>query len=219
MTAAATPGLLAPDELVREMQAIVEEKHSKNHPVVQMLQRGELDRDAIVVNQSVSNGTALTRFLDLHEPDSFMMNTSAWMGWGPGAAIGVKLARPRRQVVAALGDGALAFGIHALWSAAHHDVPVLFLVFNNHQYMSIKASIHDVGGRSQATGRYVGTHVTEPPLDLERISEGFGVWARRVERLDALRPTLEEALALGKPALVDVEVDPDELGYHRVPRF
>src|SRR5215210_4667098 len=45
---AATPArLLPPEELVREMQAIVEEKHSKNHPVVQMLREGELDRDGL----------------------------------------------------------------------------------------------------------------------------------------------------------------------------
>jgi pyrroloquinoline quinone (PQQ) biosynthesis protein C len=47
MTATTTPRLLPPEELVREMQAIVEEKHSKNHPVVQMLRQGELDHDAL----------------------------------------------------------------------------------------------------------------------------------------------------------------------------
>ena len=57
------------------------------------------------------------------------------LGWGAGAALGVRIARPETQVVALLGDGAFLFGqIESLWTASRYDIPVTLVVFNNRSY-------------------------------------------------------------------------------------
>ena len=61
-------------------------------------------------------------------------------GWGLGVAIGVKLAWPQCPVLAILGEGAALYGIQGLWSAAHHRVPVTFLIANNAQYQILKSA-------------------------------------------------------------------------------
>ena len=55
-----------------------------------------------------------------------------------GCSLGVKLAWPQRPVLAMIGDGAALYGIQALWSAAHHNIPVTFVIANNAQYQILK---------------------------------------------------------------------------------
>jgi thiamine pyrophosphate-dependent acetolactate synthase large subunit-like protein len=64
----------------------------------------------------------------------------------------------------------------------------------------------DYLGPSHSGRNFVALDLTDPPLRYDRIAESMGVHGRRVERPEELRPALEEALALGAPALVDVAI-------------
>ena len=107
-------------------------------------------------------------------------------------------------------DGDMLYAPGVLWTAAHHKIPLLWLMHNNrcyHQEIMLvqrMAAIHD---RPQATAR-IGTEITNPDIDFAKIAQGMGVWAEGpVTDPAKLGAAIKRALAVvkdGKPALVDV---------------
>jgi thiamine pyrophosphate-dependent acetolactate synthase large subunit-like protein len=124
------------------------------------------------------------------------------LGFGLPAAIGVRMASPRRPVVAVVGDGSSLYGIQALWSAAHYRVGVLFLVLANGRY----AIMDRLGGGKAPWPAF-------EEVSIAALAEGLGCPARRVESydavteaLDAIVPTLGERT---EPLVLEVAVVPD----------
>lgn len=159
-----------------------------------------LPRDAIVVDEAITVGILLRPLLRLDTPGSFVHTVGGGLGWGIGAAVGTRMGRPDRPVVAVLGDGCAMFGLQGLWSAARYRVPVLFLVMNNGEYRTLKDTLAESGS--------VGPH---PGVDLGRmdwVTAGrfFGVDARRVTTDTELCGVVAGAGALTAPLLVDVPV-------------
>lgn len=126
-------------------------------------------------------------FLQTRLGRTHITSAGGCLGWGIGAAIGAKIARPERQVALLVGDGSLQFGIQALWSAARYEVPVAIFIWNNMAYQANRNALHRYGGRSAASGKYVGCYLGAPEIDHVRIAQGYGVEA---EKLPA-PPTLE----------------------------
>jgi benzoylformate decarboxylase len=112
-------------------------------------------------------------------------------GYGVGAPVGVKLAAPDRPVVGLVGDGSLYYADSGMWTAAHHGVPVLYVVPNNGAYGIVANSFQRGAKTMSETGEYAG--VVLGGIDPVKIAEGFGVEGMHVE--DESR--LEEAIAHG----------------------
>jgi benzoylformate decarboxylase len=129
-------------------------------------------------------------------------------GLGPGlpGALALKLAHPERPVVGVVSDGAAMYTVSALWTAAHHRIPVVWVICNNAAYRILKLNVMEYLGSRHPERQFVAMDLTDPPLRYDRIAESLGVHGRRVERPEELRPALEEALKLGAPALVDVAI-------------
>jgi benzoylformate decarboxylase len=98
------------------------------------------------------------------------------------------------------------FTISALWTAAHHRIPVTWVICNNASYRILKENTRDYLGSSHASRKFVAMDLVDPPLRFDRIAESYGVHGRRVERPEDIRPALEHAFGLGAPALVDVAI-------------
>jgi benzoylformate decarboxylase len=132
-------------------------------------------------------------------------------GIGPGipGAVGLKLAMPDRPVLGVVSDGSGMYSISALWTAAHHDVAVVWVVMNNGGYRILKENLVEYLGEAKAGRRFVELDLHGPELRFDEIARAFGVHGRRVERLEDLRPAVEHALSLGGPALIDVVVGGD----------
>ncbi len=101
----------------------------------------------------------------------------------PGA-LGVKLAHPGRPVVAISGDGSAMYSIQALWTAAHHDLAVVFVILDNREYRILK---HNMDVYRQRFGvrtdrPYVHMDLTGPELSFVDIARGMGVAGTRVTR-------------------------------------
>jgi benzoylformate decarboxylase len=128
--------------------------------------------------------------------------------------LGIKLARPDRPVVGIIGDGSAMYSIQGLWTAAHYDLPVIYVVCNNRSYRILKQFLVDYYyptlGLEDRKSEYIGMNFLKQPLDCAGVAEGFGVRGFRVEQPDELRSTLEKALNLGRPALVDVHIHPGD---------
>ncbi|MEP9347627.1 thiamine pyrophosphate-dependent enzyme [Xanthobacter sp. KR7-225] len=146
----------------------------------------------------------------------------AGLAAGPGITVGAALALKDagREVVSVLGDGDFLQGVTALWTAAHYELPALFIVSNNrsnfndelHQEAVAKARARPV------ENRWIGQRMDEPMVDLAAIARAQGVAAEGPVRTHA---ALEAAIArgldhvaAGKPYLIDVHV---EAGYASAP--
>jgi benzoylformate decarboxylase len=166
-----------------------------------------LPDDAVVVEEAISSGHGLRRLLRSDDPQSFFGLCGGGIGWGLPAAIGVKLALPRRPVVALVGDGSALYTIQALWTAAHDRIAVVFVVLNNASYRVLKQRVGGLQGHAAQTGRYVGMDLDDPAIDFVALARSFGVAATRATTVDEATAMLAAGLRDGGPLLIDVTLD------------
>ena len=112
-------------------------------------------------------------------------------GYGVGGAVGAKLAAPDTPVVGLVGDGSMFYSDSGLWTAAHHGIPVLYVIPNNQAYGIVANAFSQADAGMKRTGEYAG--VALDGIDPVKIAEGFGLEARNVED----EATVGEAIAHG----------------------
>jgi benzoylformate decarboxylase len=163
-----------------------------------------LPDDAVLIEEGITTGIHVRREFAADRPGSFHHSVGGALGWGLGAAIGAKLARPEAPVVAAVGDGCAMFGIQALWSAARYEVPALFVVLNNREYRACKQGMEHVLEGEPGAG-FVGMDLAPPEIDFVGLAKSLGVSGRRAGP-DEIAEAVDSALSSGAPALVEVPV-------------
>ena len=94
-------------------------------------------------------------------------------GYGMGAAIGAKLGAPDKPVVGLVGDGSLYYSDSALWTAASHSIPVLYVISNNGAYGIVAGAFGGAEANMKQTGEYRG--VVLDNINPVKLAEGFGV--------------------------------------------
>jgi benzoylformate decarboxylase len=110
-------------------------------------------------------------------------------------------------VVAVLGDGGALYGIQGLWTAAHHHVPVVYLIANNAQYKVLKAIGAEMQLPQVARGKYLGMDLVEPEIDFVGLARSLGVEAFRVAEPEELSERVRDALDRTEPILLDVAIE------------
>ena len=126
------------------------------------------------------------------------------MGFSYAAGLGIKLARPDRTVVSLMGDGGFGMTVSEIGTAVEHGINTVCIVMNNGCWGAEKAYQRDFFGQ-----RYIGADVPNPPYD--KLAQLYGAAGFRVERAGDMEAAVREALAAGRPAIVDVMVDPNAL--------
>ena len=185
------------------------EREYANRPMTPLALMGALARvlppDAAVIEEATTTtNTVLERLGAIKDPTGYFGHRGWALGWGLGAALGVKLAWPDRPVLAVLGDGAALFGIQGLWSAAHHKIPVTFVVANNRQYQILKTCGKVMPLPEMAVDRYVGMDLVDPTVDFVALARSLGIDAERVDDCDRLSDRVRESLGGSKPLLLEV---------------
>ena len=150
--------------------------------------------------------------IDLDKPGSFYDGGAA-LGFPLPGALGVQLAVPDRQVVGLLRDGDGMYSIQGLWTAAHYNIPVKYVVFNNAQYRILKLGMVHYLGESARKSEYIGLDLNNPPLDYAKQAQVWGIPAVRVTDPKDLGPALREMFSKSGPALVDVVIENSHHGY------
>jgi benzoylformate decarboxylase len=171
--------------------------------------KAALPKDAIVSQEAITANVDLTRTLLFERPDDFFGPRGGGIGQGLPSAIGVKLAHPERPVVCVSGDGSSLYTIQALWTAAHHKVPVVFIIVNNRVYRILKLNMNRYRQTFGVGGERPHPHMdlTDPDIQYVDVARGLGVEGRRIEDPAQVGPALQAALASGRPMLLDVLVD------------
>ena len=169
-----------------------------------------LPDDAIIVDDSVTTRSSVFGALDFDEPGSLLGITGGALGWGMGGTMGVKMANPNRPVVGIIGDGSAMMTVQALWTAANADIPVVYVICNNRAYRVLKLNMNlyksEILQQENPTSEYIAMDFPTP-FDIAAVAEAMGVYGRKVEDPSELGAALRDALALGKPAVLDVSID------------
>ncbi|MDA8080292.1 MAG: thiamine pyrophosphate-binding protein [Actinomycetota bacterium] len=162
--------------------------------------------DTLIIEESPSSRFELQERLPARHPFSFLSAAMGGLGFAMPAAIGVRIATPRRPVIAIVGDGSSMYSFQAIWSAVHYHVGVIFVIMNNGSY-SIMDRLAEQSGYSAAVWP------TLESIDICKLAEGFGCTAHKVATkgeleaiLDRLLPSLD---TLNHPVLLDVSVESD----------
>lgn len=126
------------------------------------------------------------------------------VGFSFACGLGVKLAQPERPVISLMGDGGFGMTVSELSTAVDCGINTVTIVMNNKCWGAEKAYQRDF-----FNGRYIGADVSSPPFD--KLAELYGAAGYRADTLAGVAEAIEAALACGKPAVIDVAVDPAAL--------
>jgi len=167
-----------------------------------------LPEDAVVVDESVTALLDVSQSFKLERPGDYYAGRGGGIGQGLAGALGVKVAHPDRPVVALSGDGSAMYSIQALWTAAHHDLEILFVILSNREYRVLKHNLDNYRQRFDVRSDrpYPHMDLTPPVLEFAEIARGMGVEGTRVSEPDELRRAVREALSAKGPRLLDVVV-------------
>jgi acetolactate synthase I/II/III large subunit len=194
-------------EAERAAQAVA--SRTPTDPLWAAYQFGQaLDDNCIVVNDT-TGASPIARYLRLSQPGSFFTNPGSSGGFGPGGALGVKLAAPEKDVVLISGDGFYQFGVPvpALWAAARNNAPFMAVVLQNRSYGTGTRSteLQYPGGYSAQSG-YEGGYF-DPPIDYAKEAEAAGAYGETVRDPAEVGPALRrglEQIRKGTPAVVAI---------------
>jgi acetolactate synthase-1/2/3 large subunit len=168
-----------------------------------------LDPGTVVIGDGGDVVAAVSRVLRVHRPGHWLdPGPFGCLGVGPPFALGVKAAAPEKQVVVVSGDGAFGLNGFELDTMARFDLPAVVVIGNDAAWGEIRIPQVGIYGAEAE----VATRLASTPY--HRLAEVFDGHAEHVERPDELAPALERALAAGKPAIVNVMLDPDAMAGH-----
>ncbi|WP_084112282.1 thiamine pyrophosphate-dependent enzyme [Belnapia moabensis] len=163
-----------------------------------------LPPDTIFTTDAGNFATWPTRFMHVSEGQDFLGPTNGAMGYSVPAAIGAKIVHPGRTVISFVGDGGFLMTGQEIATAFHHSVNPIILVFNNQMYGTIR--MHQ---ERHYPGRVSATTLTNP--DFAKFIESFGGHGEVVEATEELVPAVQRAIASGKPAVIEVRTNPEQV--------
>jgi len=134
------------------------------------------------------------------------------VGFSFAAGLGVKLAKPEFPVFSLMGDGGFGMTISELSTAVHHKINTITIVMNNKSWGAEKAYQRDFYDK-----RYIGADITSPPF--HELAEIYGAKGYHVTKLETINEAINNALLCNKPAIINVEVDPEALYSFRKDSF
>lgn len=171
--------------------------------VVQYLNE-TLPDDAVISNGAGNYAVWVHRFYRYRTPRSQLAPTNGAMGYGFPAAVAAKLRDPQRSVVCFAGDGCFMMYPQELATAVQYGAALTVIVVNNGMLGTIR--MHQ---EREYPGRISATQLRNP--DFVALARAFGAHGELVERTEDFAAAFERAQASGKPALIELRTDPQQI--------
>ena len=159
--------------------------------------------NAILVDEGLTSSRQIGALRAHRDRYGYHALASGGIGWGLPASVGVSLANPDRPVVCFTGDGSAMYSIQALWTAAHHKLPLTVVIVNNGGYRIIKQRLLAFHGDDH----YVGMDFVDPRVDFTALAKSFGLEAILITEPGDLKSTLTSAFSRPGAKLIEVVVD------------
>ncbi|WP_315807929.1 thiamine pyrophosphate-binding protein [Pseudomonas sp. C9-3] len=163
-----------------------------------------LPDDAVISNGAGNYAVWVHRFYRYRTPRSQLAPTNGAMGYGFPAAIAAKLRHPQRSVVCFAGDGCFMMYPQELATAVQYGAALTVIVVNNGMLGTIR--MHQ---EREYPGRISATQLRNP--DFVALARAFGAHGELVERTEDFAAAFERAQASGKPALIELRTDPQQI--------
>ena len=190
------------DELIALKAEATDYLETRLAPQMEWLKvlRRALDRDGILVDELTQVGYVGRIAFPVYQPRTYIgSGYQGTLGYGFATALGVKVAKPDKQVLSINGDGGLMYNIQELSSAVKHNIPLVAIVFNDGAFGNVRRMQQELHGE-----RVIASDLTNP--DFVKLAESFGAAGYRAENPDALADVLSDAFKQNAPALIDVPV-------------
>jgi benzoylformate decarboxylase len=159
--------------------------------------------NAILVDEGLTSSRQITALRPHRDRYGYHALASGGIGWGLPASVGVSIANPDRPVVCYSGDGSAMYSIQALWTAAHHKLPLTVVIVNNGGYRIIKQRLLAFHGDDH----YVGMDFADPKVDFTGMAKALGLEAMRITEPGEIAPALKSAFSRPGAKLIEVMVD------------
>ena len=164
-----------------------------------------LPSDGMLVADTGHAGIWTGSIVDMNEPGQGYIRCAGSLGWGLSAAMGAKCAVPDRPVVCFSGDGGFWYHIGELETAVRNNIPVVTVVNNNHALSQDRRG--DERAYANIEGGSPGDLWQFTDTDLSKVAEAMGAFGIRVTKPGDIQSAIEQAIASGRPAVVDVVTD------------
>jgi benzoylformate decarboxylase len=158
--------------------------------------------NAILVDEGLTSSRHMLSLRPHRDRYGYHALASGGIGWGLPASVGVSMANPTRPVVCFSGDGSAMYSIQALWTAAHHKLPLSVVIVNNGGYRIIKQRLLAFHGDDH----YVGMDFVDPPVDFAGLAKSLGVEAIKITDPKELKSALKSAFSRPGTKLIEVVV-------------
>lgn len=165
--------------------------------------------DVVVVDETITANLDLFKTFTFKGPGDYFSGRGGGIGQGLAGAIGVAVAETKRPILCVSGDGSSMYSIQALWTAAHHDLPIVFVILANREYRVLKHNIDAYRQRFDVKSNrpYMHMDLTGPTMGFVDLAKGMGVAGTYVSKADDIKAAIEAAFKSGKPHLVEIEIE------------
>jgi len=161
--------------------------------------------DAIVVTEVGQHQMWAAQFYRYARPRTLLTSGGlGTMGYGLGAALGAKTGMPDKTVVNIAGDGCFRMNMNEIATAVRHNIPVIQVVINNHVLGMVRQWQNLFYGQ-----RYSAT-ILNDAVDFVKLAEAMGAEGIRAATQEEFREAFARALTLGKPVVIDCQIDCDD---------
>lgn len=162
-----------------------------------------MPENGILVDEGLTSSRCVPLLRPHRDRYGYHALASGGIGWSVPASVGISLANPDRPVVCYVGDGSAMYSIQALWTAAHHNLPLTVVLVNNGGYRIIKQRLLAFHGDDH----FVGMDFRDPPVDFTALAKALGLEATRVQDGNELPSVLSSAVKRPGPKLIEVIAD------------
>ena len=166
-------------------------------------------KEVVVVDETITANLDLFKAFTFKGPGDYYSGRGGGIGQGLAGAIGVAVAQTKRPILCVSGDGSSMYSIQALWTAAHHDLPIVFVILANREYRVLKHNIDAYRARFDVKSNkpYMHMDLTGPALGFAELARGMGIAGTHVTKADDIKGAVMAAFKSGKPHLIEIEIE------------
>ena len=164
--------------------------------------------DIVVADESITVSQEVWDQFNFQQSGDYYGGRGGGIGQGIAGAIGTRIAHPHRPVIALTGDGSAMYSIQALWTAAHHRLPIVFVILSNREYRVLKHNMDIYRNRfdTRSNRPYPHMDLKDPSLGFVDMARGMGVDGIEVTGPEQIGPAIRKGLSADAPYLVDLVI-------------